>query len=223
MFHADDLWCTCMSSEYNDRSELDVPSALRLLNIRSALRLLENIMRANGGKRDMLEVVPSEWRQARSDFNELFAVLKSLQIVEVLTPPESKDDIIVIHVKPKFYVVEDELEKKDTSEVHRQVTIDGEKIDLRSAVSQIIITAPVPAIESEIRTQLFNLQNAPRMRIRLGAEMRLRRIKNLRWDDITPSEREEIEQAMMSPSKWSIPRRRRKSTASRHRRKRSNA
>jgi len=171
----------------------------------------------------MLEVVVSEWRQARSDFNELFAVLKSLQIVEVLTPPETKDDLIVIHVKPKFYIVEDALEREDTSEVHRQVTIDGEKIDLRSAVSHEIIIAPVPAIESEIRTQLFNLRNAPRMRIRLGAEMRLRRIKNLRWDDITPSEREEIEQAMMSPSKWSIPRRRRKSTATRLRRKRSNA
>jgi len=60
-------------------------------------------MRANGGKRDMLEVVVSEWRQARSDFNELFAVLKSLQIVEVLTPPETKDDLIVIHVKPNSH------------------------------------------------------------------------------------------------------------------------
>jgi hypothetical protein len=197
-------------SENNDRSK-----------IRAALRLLELIMRANGGKRDMLEVVQSEWRQAHSDFNALFAVLKSLEIVEVLTPPEVKDDVIVLHVKPKFYIVEDELEREDASEVHRQVTIDGEKIDLRSAVSHEIITAPVPAIESEIRTQLFNLRNAPKMKIRLGAEMRLRRIKNLRWEDITPSERAEIEQAMMSPSKWSIPRRT-KCIATRHRRKRPN-
>jgi hypothetical protein len=180
-------------------------------------------MRANGGKRDMLEVVQSEWRQAHSDFNRLFALLKSLEIVEVLTPPEAKDDIIVVHVKPKFYVFEDALEKEDMPLARRQRTIDGEKIDLRSAVSHEIITAPVPAIESEIRTQLFNLRNAPKVKIRLGAEMRLRRIKNLRWDDITPSEREEIEKAMVSPSKWSIPRRKRKSTATRHRRKRSNA
>jgi hypothetical protein len=78
----------------------------------------------------------------------------------------------------------------------------GEKIDLRSPTNYMIATAS--ALAMEIRTQLFNLRNAPEMRTRIGSEMRIRRIVLLRWNDIPVSQREEIEQALMSHEKWRI-------------------
>lgn len=149
-----------------------------------------------------MDVVQSEWREARPDFDELFAVTEKLGIIEVLSPEKQSEDALRVRVKMKFYTMKDETEQEDTRAVHRQVTVAGQRIDLRSPTSQAIAAAPSEAIASEIRTQLHNLREAPRVKIRLGAEMRLRRIMLLRWNDISVSQREEVEQALLSLDKW---------------------
>ena len=193
MSRPEPVWCLGVSSEKDERSK-----------IRAALKLVEQLQRATG-QRDIIEVVQSECREARPDFDELFALLKKLRIVEVLAPESPQEDKLVVRVMMmKFTTMKEEMEQEDTREVHRQVTVNGEKIDLRSPTNYMIATASPSALAMEIRTQLFNLRNAPEMRTRIGSEMRLRRIALLRWNDIPVSQREEIEQALMSHEKWRI-------------------
>lgn len=192
MSRPEPVWCLGVSSEKDEPSR-----------IRAALKLVEQLQRATG-QRDIMDVVQSEWREARPDFDELFALAKKLGIVEVLTLEKQPEDTLRVRVKMKFYTMKDETEQEDTRAVHRQVTVNGEKIDLRSPTNYMIATASPSALAMEIRTQLFNLRNAPEMRTRIGSEMRLRRIALLRWNDIPVSQREEIEQALMSHEKWRI-------------------
>jgi hypothetical protein len=162
------------------------------------------------GQKDWFEVTKGEWQESLTDFDELLKLAEKLGILEVI-PPAPGEEKILVHVKPEFYRLKDEVAGAISRDVHRQVTtIDGEKIDLRSPVNYVISVAPPEALASEIRSLVFNMLEAPDRKVRYGSEMRLRKVLLLRYKDIPGSVREQAEHALLSFDKWKTRRRKRR-------------
>jgi hypothetical protein len=95
------------------------------------------------GQKDWFEITKHEWQESLTDFDELLKLAEKLGILEVIPPANPGEKKILIHVKPEFYRLKDEVAEAISRDVHRQVTtIDGEKIDLRSPVNYAISVAP---------------------------------------------------------------------------------
>jgi hypothetical protein len=170
----------------------------------AALKFVEQVQQVTR-KRDWIEIPKSEWQDLRANLDQLLDSAQELGIVEVIRVPSPEGENIIVHVKPKFYQLKDEVYETITRRVHREVIIDGEKIDVRSPTNYTICVAPAEALEAEIRGLVFNLLHAPEKKVRYGSEMRLRKILLLRYRDIPVRLRGQAEQALMSFEKWKMP------------------
>ena len=166
------------------------------------------------GQKDWFEITKGEWQESLTDFDELLKLAEKLGILQVIPPANPGEEKILVHVKPQFYRLKDEIAETISRDVHRQVTaIDGEKIDLRSPVNYAISVAPPEALALEIRSLVFNMLEAPDRKVRYGSEMRLRKVLLLRYRDISASPREQAEHALLSFDKWKTRRRKRRASS----------
>jgi hypothetical protein len=180
----------------------------------AALKFVEQVQQVTH-KRDWIEIPKSEWEETRADLDQVLDLAQKLGIVEVIRPASPDAENIVVHVKPRFYQLRDEVcETVTRRRIHREVIIDGEKIDVRSPTNYTICVALPEALEAEIRSLVFNMLQAPDRKVRYGSEMRLRKILLLRYRDIPVQLRERAEQVLLSFDRWKMPKRRGKRRAS---------
>jgi hypothetical protein len=110
-----------------------------------------------------------------------------------------------IRLTPRGLLCMKEMTKEDKP-VHRQVTIEGEKVDLRSAVALLIITGRIANVADTARLWLACVRNERHVSARNKTRINLERVIGWRGDDLAaydPELKAEIMSFLTSPGSFS--------------------
>jgi len=136
----------------------------------------------HGHRREDVKVVPADWIQGFPDLMQLLEQGKSQGLIE-LYPTETEDRGYWIQDVTLLPSTLERLQSEPRS-VHRQVTVDGQKIDLRSMVGRMIYETCVENLADACRIWLFDLKNERKATARRKVHILLSRTIGIRGKEL---------------------------------------
>ena len=153
---------------------------------------LIEIWEANG-KRAQFDMVRKDWPENYLDHVALIGKIAPT-ILESWWNPDSKNadgnfTLITVRFTPLGLKMIRELtqehkDKPGPKTNRTQITIDGQKVDLRNRDNWILVTADIKEVENVAASYLHQLRNEPTKRVRRACLVQLQRLMLLRGKEI---------------------------------------